>query len=324
MTTRRKLTLSISGLLLALIILPLILPISPLEGVSPPRELADPDSRFIEVNGLEVHYKLYGSGEPVAILLHGFGASTYSWREVFEPLSQNATVIAYDRPAFGLTARPMPGDWQGQSPYGLNAQVDLLFGLMDALEIERAILIAHSAGAPIASAAALEQPERVAALIGVGPAVYISENPFLNLLRPILGSPQMRRIGPLFARSIAGPAGERILDMGWHAPERVTPELREAYRLPLKVEHWDRALWEFSIASGSGNLTERLPEINTPALIITGDDDRIVPVEQSQRLAAELPGAELAILPNCGHLPQEECPAAFLSAVFNFLPALSP
>jgi pimeloyl-ACP methyl ester carboxylesterase len=56
--------------------------------------------------------------------------------------------------------------------------------------------------------------------------------------------------------------------------------------------------------------------------VITGDDDRIVPTEQSIRLAGEIPGAELAVLPNCGHTPQEECPDAFLTAVDAFLARL--
>jgi pimeloyl-ACP methyl ester carboxylesterase len=55
-----------------------------------------------------------------------------------------------------------------------------------------------------------------------------------------------------------------------------------------------------------------------PTLVITGDDDRIVPTEDSLKLADEIPGAELAILPNCGHLPQEECPQKFLETVTDF------
>ena len=71
-----------------LLIAPLLYPVAPLTGTVPERELADTDSRFVEVNGLTVHYKEKGQGEPVFILLHGFGASEYSWREVMEPLSR--------------------------------------------------------------------------------------------------------------------------------------------------------------------------------------------------------------------------------------------
>jgi pimeloyl-ACP methyl ester carboxylesterase len=70
-------------------------------------------------------------------------------------------------------------------------------------------------------------------------------------------------------------------------------------------------------------LIEQLEELDVPVLVITGDDDRIVPTEQSVRLAQELPRAELVVIPNCGHLPQEECPEAFLQAVEAFLARFS-
>ena len=99
-----------------LVVVPLLYPVAPLTGTVPERELADPDSQFVEVNGLNVHYKEMGNSTPVFILLHGFGASEFSWREVMEPLSESGRVIAYDRPAFGLTGRPWRGTGQGQTP----------------------------------------------------------------------------------------------------------------------------------------------------------------------------------------------------------------
>ena len=158
--------------LLVITIGPLVIPIPPLPDPPPLSALVDEDSRFIEVNGIDVHYKQYGSGEPVMILLHGFGASTFSWREVMKPLSEYGTVIAFDRPAFGLTERPMPGEWEGESPYTLNSQINLLIGLMDRLNVEKAVLIGNSAGGTVAAAAALAHPQRVAALVLVDAAVY--------------------------------------------------------------------------------------------------------------------------------------------------------
>ena len=133
--------------ILLLLVVPYLIPEPPLENTVPPEELADLDSRFIEVNGLRVHYKNYGQGEPVFILLHGFGASLFSWREITDPLSQYGTVIAYDRPAFGLTERPLA--WDGENPYNPQAQVELVIGLMDQLNIEKAILVGNSAGGTI-------------------------------------------------------------------------------------------------------------------------------------------------------------------------------
>jgi pimeloyl-ACP methyl ester carboxylesterase len=66
-------------------------------------------------------------------------------------------------------------------------------------------------------------------------------------------------------------------------------------------------------------LDKRLSELKLPVLVITGDDDRIVPTQSSIRLAGELPNARLVVIPNCGHVPHEECPQAFMQAVAEFL-----
>ena len=111
-----------------LLIAPLLYPVPPLTGTVDESELADPESKFVEINGLSVHYKEMGHGEPVFILLHGFGASEYSWREVMEPLSKFGRVIVYDRPAFGLTDRPMSGEWTGANPYSIRAMLNCSTG----------------------------------------------------------------------------------------------------------------------------------------------------------------------------------------------------
>ena len=121
-----KITLIIiTSLIVLLLAGPFLVPVPPLKDTQPVSELADPDSQFIEINNLQVHYKKAGNGEPVFILLHGFGASTFSWREVIDPLSAIGTVIAYDRPAFGLTERPM--EWEGDNPYTQQSNLCLLY-----------------------------------------------------------------------------------------------------------------------------------------------------------------------------------------------------
>ncbi len=314
-------------LLLILLIAPLLIPVPPLDGTVPPEQLADPDSLFIDINGLQVHYKIAGQGEPTAenlalVLLHGFAASLFSWREVIEPLAENlaseiGTVMAFDRPAFGLTERPMPGEWVGESPYGAENQVELTIGLMDELGVERAILVGNSAGGTIAMLTALAYPQRVQALVLVDPAVY-AHGGWMGLIRFVANTPQMQRIGPLVARRIRG-WGIDFARSAWHDPSRITAEVWEGYLKPLQARNWDRGLWEMVRASGSHNLGGRLAEIRMPCLVITGDDDRIVPTGQSVRLADELPNAELVVIPDCGHIPHEECPEPFLQAVTDFL-----
>jgi pimeloyl-ACP methyl ester carboxylesterase len=306
---------AVALVVLLLFIVPLLIPLPPLEDTVPPRELADDDSLFIEVQGLDVHYKMRGSGDPTFLLLHGFGASTFSWREVMAPLSEMGTVIAYDRPAFGLTERPLTWE-EGQNPYTPEAQVELVIRLLDAMEIDRAILVGNSAGGTVAAATALAYPERVQALILVDAAIYTGGGA-PSFVRPLFRLPQFDTLGPLLARQIQA-RGDQFLRSAWHDPTKITPEMMEGYRKPLRARHWDRALWELTKASRASNLDQRLDELTLPTLVITGDDDRIVPTEESLRLAEELPSAELEVMEACGHLPQEECPGAFMDAVRTF------
>jgi pimeloyl-ACP methyl ester carboxylesterase len=316
MKTAIRIILIIFGFLLLLLLVgPFLVPVPPLEGTVAPAELADPDSRFIEINNLTLHYKEMGEGEPVFLLLHGFGASVFSWREVMAPLAAEGRVIAFDRPAFGLTERPM--EWGSENPYSPKAQVALAVGLLDNLGIEQAIWVGNSAGGTVSMNAALAHPERVQALVLVDPAVYAGGGA-PSWIRPLLGTPQMQRLGPRFVRSI-GESGMDTIRRAWHDPTLITDEMLEGYRLPLRAENWDRALWYFTTASRESELVPRLQELTMPTLVVTGDDDRIVPTEQSIRLAGELPNAELVVFPNCGHVPQEECPQAFLEAVLGFV-----
>jgi pimeloyl-ACP methyl ester carboxylesterase len=296
---------------------PYLVPIPRLEGILPPEQLADSDSRFVQIGGIDVHYKVMGQGEPLLVLLHGFGSSLFSWREVMAPLAQSVTVVAFDRPAFGLTERPRAGQWQGMNPYAVEAQVQLTVGLMDELGAGRAILVGNSAGGSIAVLTSLQFPDRVQALILVSPAIYEGGGT-PSWIRPLLRLPQARRLGPLVVRSLVARL-EAALPTAWHDPNKITPEVLAGYKKPLQVENWDAAFWEFLSASQPVDVTDQLDRVTIPTLVITGDDDTWVPTAQSVRLAAELPNAELVVIPDCGHVAQEECPEQFLEAAFNFL-----
>jgi pimeloyl-ACP methyl ester carboxylesterase len=312
--------LRIAGIIFIVLILivgigPFLIPVPPLENTLSIEQLTDTDSQFIELNGLRIHYKIWGNGKPTFILLHGFGASLFSWREVTEPLSKFGTVVAYDRPAFGLTERPL--EWKGESPYGPQAQDELVIALMDKLNIEKAILVGNSAGGTISMQVALQHPERVKALILVDAAVYAGGGA-PSWVRPILKTPQMDHLGPLIARQLQA-QGTEFLKTAFHDPSKITPDIFKGYQKPLQLENWDKALWQLTIASQESGLVDKITQLTMPTLVITGDDDRIVPTEQSLRLADELPNAELSVIPQCGHLPHEECPTVFMQAVTKFL-----
>jgi pimeloyl-ACP methyl ester carboxylesterase len=302
-------------ILLILLVGPFLVPVPPLEGLKPAEDLADPDSLFMEINDLTVHYKTRGEGMPVFILLHGFGASLYSWQAVFQPLSAFGSVIAYDRPAFGLTERPL--EWEGENPYSSQAQVNLLLGLMEQLEIESAILVGNSAGGSVAMEFYRQYPDKVDALILVDPAVY-THGGAVDGTRWLLRTPQMQHLGPLIARQIQV-RGPELLGLAWYDPSRLSAETIELYKKPLLVENWDLALWEMTMATSDLHLDQYLDEFTLPILVITGEADQIVPTEQSIRLAEELPDANLVVISQAGHVPHEEQPELFMEAVKEFL-----
>lgn len=302
---------------------PWIIPVPPLGETQSIEALADADSRFIDVNGVNVHYKESGTGEPVIILLHGFGANTFSWREVMEPLSAVGRVIAFDRPAFGLTERPLPGEWQGENPYSQAGQVALTLGLMDALGIERAILVGNSAGGAVAAELALEYPQRVTGLALVDAAIY-TRSGAPDWMQPWLDSPLFNKWGPFFTRSLAGEQGQQFLQMAWADPAKITADILAGYQTSFLVERWDEALWQLTKTSGEALSSARMGQLTMPVVVISGAEDQIIPITDSQRLAAEIPGAQLHLLEACGHLPQEECPQTFLPLLVDFAASLTP
>lgn len=319
MPFRLKLTLAmLLSLLLAALIVPFMVPVPPLDTVAA-RALADADSRFVEVGALEVHYKTAGDPEaaPVFILLHGFGASVFSWQALMPHLSAHSYAVAFDRPAFGLTARPLPGEWRGQNPYSPEAQVALTIGLMDTLGIEQAVLIGNSAGGTIAVQTALAHPQRVSGLVLINAAIYQGGGA-PAWVRPLLHTPQLNRLGPLLMRQIAEEPGLAFIRNAWSDPERISEETLAGYRRPLQAHNWDKALWELTKASRRPNFGQQLARLTMPALVIAGQDDRIVPPNLSERLADELPNAQLVVLEGCGHLPQEECPEAVAAAIWEW------
>ncbi len=297
---------------------PFLVPVSASEGLVTEKELADADSKFIEVKNITVHYKEMGSGDRTFILLHGFGSRVFSWREVMDDFADYGRVIAYDRPAFGLTERPMPETWS-ENPYGLKANIELLQGLLDAFGVDKAILVGNSAGGGVSVAFALEYPERVEALLLVDPGVGGGRGPqFPEWALPLMWSPQMRHLGPLFVRDIAETGDDTIL-RAWSDPSKVTDEIIAEYRQPLMIENWDRALYELTFAPAYPELRPQLQNLTVPVFIIAGQDDRLIRPWYFQAISKEIPNARLALLPKCGHVPQEECPQEFMQEVRTFL-----
>jgi pimeloyl-ACP methyl ester carboxylesterase len=312
--------LAVALVALVVAVVPLLWPIPPLRGTVPARELADAESRFLDVGAVELHYTQAGAPDaPSVILLHGFGASTFSWRHTMPALGECCRVIAFDRPAFGLTSRPMPGEWDGPNPYSPEAQADQTIALMDALGIEQAALVAHSAGAVVAMLVASSHPDRVSALVLEAPALGDGGGP-PAWASPLLRTPQARRIGPLLVRRLATPDAEDSVRRAFADQSKVTAAVLEGYRRPLRADDWDRALWEYTAAPRRRDPQKLLPGLQMPVFVVWGDRDAFVAPADSRRVAATLqpPGRELEMR-GVGHIPHEERPDAFNEAALEFI-----
>jgi len=316
MTRSRNIkTVSIIFIMLVIIalVVPLLVPYPPIEGALSPQQLADPDSQFIQVKNVTLHYKSYGQGDTVFILLHGTLANTYTWHAVVEPLSRLGRVITYDRPSFGLTSRPMPGTWNNDSPYSYESQTDLLIGLMDALKIKQAILIGNSMGGSIAVYTAQRYPGRVEGLVLLAPAQ--TDHFFSDPIRWLLATPQLRAVGPLLSRGPIEKFAKNLYVTSWHDPSKIQQKDWDAYLPLFKIENWDRAVWEVLIAARPFETILRFETITAPTLIITGDDDRVMGTQTNIQLASKISNSQLVIIPNCGHVSQEECPVPVSVAI---------
>jgi pimeloyl-ACP methyl ester carboxylesterase len=137
----------LSGLLLAAVLGgPLLVP--PPASTDPShRELAYPDSRFVRLQGVEVHHTITGAPDAPALMLsHHFYGSAPTWRGLTAQLEDRYRLVAFDRPGFGLTERLPREAWNGANPYTRDTAARIGWELLDHLGIDQAVLVGSSAG----------------------------------------------------------------------------------------------------------------------------------------------------------------------------------
>ena len=273
---------------------------------------------FLEVNGFNVHYRMAGTGKPLVVLLHGSFLSLRSWRLVLDELAKTTTVVAFDRPAFGYTSRPLPSEATGVS-YTPEAQCDLVIALIKKLGFSKAVLVGNSTGGTLALLCALRYPQHVEGLVLAGAMIYSG---YATSEVPAFIKPAMKAMTPLFSRLmkfLITRLYNRTIRGFWYNKTRLGDDVLAAFRSDLMIGDWSRAFWELFLETHHLRLESQLKTMSLPSLVITGEHDLTVKTEESIRLAGELPCAELVVVPDCGHLPHEEQPEAFLVAIRNFL-----
>lgn len=269
-------------------------------------------SRFTEVDGVRVHYQEVGDrNSPPMILIHGFAASNLVWSKVLlEIADAGFRVIAPDLPGYGYSAKPRHLD------YTIASQTKMISSLVEHLGIDRALFVGSSYGAAIAATIALDHPTLVEKLVLVG--AVTNNKPTRYLLMRLFGSPIIGDIlSPLVvgSRRLLRLRMKRVYDRhSWVLDERRV----EARHLPLATRGAHRAIirtvrrWDAERVSRDAHL------LTQPTLLLWGDTDREVPLRDGEQLQESIPDSRLIVFRECGHLPQEEYPAAFTKLVSEF------
>ena len=301
------------------------------EDIITPQDLAPEQGQFIEVNGVEIYFEDYGVADnPTMILLHGFGGSSFTWRDNISSLvDAGYRVVTFDRPPFGLSDKSLETD------YTTSAQLDYMLGLMGALEIDRATLVGHSAGGGIISYFSTLYPERVDALVFVAGAVPIprdvvvtdddsdDDDSGLGSLFELAGSlDPASSVSQNLVQSFLTP--ERFVELlssAYYDPAIVTDEIAEGYQLPLQITGWEIGFISY-FASRNETLEFDLDAFSTldiPISIIWGEDDTWVPISAGEALAEFFPNSTFITYPLVGHLPMEENPEQFNTDLLAFI-----
>ena len=268
-----------------------------------------PRSQFVRVGEQLVHVEQAGQGDPL-VLLHGFGASTYSWRKVMPALARGHRVVAIDLNGFGYTERP-----RAAAAYTREGQAAMVLGVLAALGIDRAHLAGHSYGGGLSLFLASRHPERLRSLI----LVDSSAPTYPEDRRSRLAS--LRPLASLFVRSVALRPSmvRRGLEHSFHDDSLVTPELVEAYLDRLLIQGSDDAFYGLTVPRTAPGPPVELEKLQLPTLVVWGAEDELISVASGRRSAALIPGSEFVVIGDCGHLPMEEKPAELLAAMLPFL-----
>jgi pimeloyl-ACP methyl ester carboxylesterase len=269
---------------------------------------AAPGELDIEVGGVRWRSReAPGKGGPPVVFVHGLLSSSASFKRVLSSAAGGRPAVAVDLPGFGSSDRPWPYD------YTVGAQAGALLGYLDARGFDRVALVGNSLGGAVCLIAAAARPKRVAALVLVGSASPIATIPWnFQLLRmPVVGEIEME----LLVRPVMEFA---LKDRLFARAGRVTPETVDDWWLPVRVPGTRRAVLA-AVRSSRRGYKDLLTRVRVPTLVLWGKGDKILPAEEGFRLSSAISDARLVVLPDTGHLPQEEAPEAFSRAVASFL-----
>ena len=238
-----------------------------------------------------IFYQKRGNGEPAIVFIHGAGGTWKHWAYCLKqmPVGQR---IAFDLPGHGRSG--------GKGRYSIEGYAYFMLSLLDALNIQRAVLVGHSMGGAIAIQTALLAPERVQALGLVATGARLKVNPSIleGLQNDPLGTIR-RMVRWMYARDLT--------------PQEATTAVQEMAATPKGVLYGDFAACDAFDSRAS------LFDIQCPTLVIGAEQDKMTPPTLSEELALAIRRAELVMIPDAGHMVMLEQPQAVCEALTNFV-----
>lgn len=258
-----------------------------------------PEGRFITIRGSKVHYLEQGKG-PAIVMIHGLsGVAQNFGYSVLGQLARDHRVIAIDRPGSGYSMR------HPRSSAALDVQADVVAGVIEALGLEKPLLVGHSLGGAVSLATALRYPDKVSGLALIAPLTHLpseTSKAFAALNIPYLWLRKL--VGWTLAIPFSIRNREKVMDIvfGPEAVPKDFPALGGGY-LGMRPSQFIAASSDMhAVPDVLPTMQQRYSSMQLPVAVLYGRHDRILnPQEQGQALVDVLPGAELELIDG-GHM----------------------
>lgn len=310
---KRYLISGLSGMVAVAVAAKLLTRPSDVEWSEVREKVFHPDhSRFIEIDGVRIHYQEAGDpSAPPIVLIHGFASSTLVWSKVLLDLAAAGyRVIAPDLIGYGYSGKPRHLD------YTIASQARMIAALMNGLGIESCAVIGSSYGGAVAATLALDYSDKVESLVLVG--AVTNNQPTKYLLMRLFSSPIIGDIVSPFllgSRRLLRRRMKRVYDRhSWVLDEKRV----DARHLPLQTAGTHRAIIRTVRRWDADRINRNAHLIKQPTLIVWGENDREVPISDGEFLHQRIRQSRWIVFRNTGHLPHEEFPREFTEVVSQF------